>query len=123
MSSCYLRIKYRDDWWSTQPISMDKGALFHLNEFMSNEHFNAIMTALKCTDREPPVLFIHHFHEVRLMINAFNDHYEDYSLEYLPSWLSCLDKSMNRWLNKFCPGFVSLPRKPKPSGNEYHLNC
>jgi hypothetical protein len=27
---------------------------------------------------------------------------------------------MNSWLNKFCPGFMSLPRKPHPFGNEYH---
>jgi hypothetical protein len=51
------------------------------------------------------------------MIDAFNEHYES---EYSPSWLSCIDKSMNMWLNKFCPGFMSLPRKPHPFGNEYH---
>ncbi len=27
---------------------------------------------------------------------------------------------MNVWLNKFCPGFKSLPCKPHPLGNEYH---
>ncbi len=27
---------------------------------------------------------------------------------------------MNVWLNKFCPGFMSLPRNPHPFGNEYH---
>jgi hypothetical protein len=27
---------------------------------------------------------------------------------------------MNTWLNKFCPGFMTLPRKPHPFGNEYH---
>ena len=51
------------------------------------------------------------------MIDAFNDHY---ATEYSPSWLNCLDESMNVWLNKFCPGFMSLPRKPHSFGNEYH---
>ena len=51
------------------------------------------------------------------MIDAFNDHYAN---EYAPSWLSCLDESMNSWLNKFCLGFMSVPRKPHPLGNEYH---
>jgi len=51
------------------------------------------------------------------MIEAFNDHYAG---EYTPSWLSCLDESMNSWLDKFCPGFMSVPRKPHPLGNEYH---
>jgi hypothetical protein len=27
---------------------------------------------------------------------------------------------MNSWLNKFCPGFMSLPCKPHPFGNDYH---
>ena len=51
------------------------------------------------------------------MIEAFNDHYAE---NYSPSWLSCLDESMNSWLDKFCPGFMSVPRKPHPLGNEYH---
>jgi hypothetical protein len=57
------------------------------------------------------------FHEVRQMIDAFNKHYES---EYSPSWLSCIDELMNVRLNKFCPGFMSLPRKPHSFGNEYH---
>jgi hypothetical protein len=28
---------------------------------------------------------------------------------------------MISWLNKYCPGFITLPRKPHPFGNEYHL--
>jgi hypothetical protein len=27
---------------------------------------------------------------------------------------------MNTWLNKYCPGFMVVPRKPHPYGNEYH---
>jgi hypothetical protein len=41
-------------------------------------------------------------------------------LDYSPAWLSCLDESMNSWLNKFCLGFMICPRKPWPFGNEYH---
>ena len=33
----------------------------------------------------------------------------------------CLDESMDSFLDKFCPGFMSVPRKPHPLGNEYHL--
>ena len=28
---------------------------------------------------------------------------------------------MNSFLDKFCPGFMSVPRKPHPLGNEYHI--
>ena len=52
------------------------------------------------------------------MINAFNDHYEE---NYIPSWLSCLDELMNSWLEKFCPGFMTVTRKPDPLGTEYHI--
>ena len=58
-------------------------------------------------DEAEPLLFIDMFHEVRQMIKAFNNHYES---EYSPAWLSCLNKSMNSWLNKFCPGFMLIPK-------------
>jgi hypothetical protein len=51
------------------------------------------------------------------MIDAFNDHY---AMECSQSWLSCIDESVNIWLNKFFPGFMSPPHKPHPFGNEYH---
>jgi hypothetical protein len=64
------------------------------------------------------MMFIDCFHKVRQLIDAFNEHY---ATEYSPLWLSCIDESMNIWLNKFCPAFMSHPRKPHPFGNEYHL--
>jgi hypothetical protein len=51
------------------------------------------------------------------LVDAFNDYMKDV---YTPLWLNCLNKSMNMWLNKYCPGFVVVPRKPYPFGNEYH---
>ena len=51
------------------------------------------------------------------MINAFNQHNER---KYSPVWLSCIDKSMNSWLNNFCPGFMVCPQKTWPFGNKYH---
>jgi len=115
--SCFVGIDNRADWWSTSPIDMMSGAPFRLNAYMSRKRFDEIMSALKYTDKEAPTTFVDRFHEVRQMIDAFNKHYES---EYSPSWLSCINESMNVWLNKFCPGFMSLPRKPHPFGNEYH---
>ena len=84
---------------------------------MSLRRFNGITASIRYTDHPPPSAFVYRFHEVRQTINAFNDHYEE---NYIPSWLSCLDESMNSWLDKFCPGFMTVPRKPHPLGNEYH---
>lgn len=40
---------------------------------------------------------------------------------FSPSWISCLDESMSPWTSRWtCPGWMFVPRKPHPSGNEYH---
>ncbi len=52
------------------------------------------------------------------MIYEFNKHYEQ---NYISSLMYCLDESMRLWLNQYCPGFMFVPRKPHPSGNDCHL--
>jgi hypothetical protein len=84
---------------------------------MTYTRFRDIMAAIRYTNKDAPLLFHDKFHEVRQMIDAFNDHY---SSEYSPSWLNCIDESMSSWLNKFCPGFMIVPCKPHLQGNEYH---
>ena len=38
-------------------------------------------------------------------------------------WANCLDESMMVWLNEYAPGFMYVPRKPHPFGNEWHSIC
>ena len=66
---------------------------------------------------KPSTSFLDRFHDVRQMINNFNEHYLE---NYTPSWISCLNELVNSFLDKFCPGFTSVPRKPHTIGNEYH---
>ena len=94
--ACFQGIGDREEWWSSSPIDQFKGAPFRLNGYMSKNRFKDIMGALCYTDKADPLLFVDKFHEVRQMIDAFNEHYE---LEYSPAWISCLDESMNSWLN------------------------
>jgi hypothetical protein len=119
--ACFQGIQDCDEWWSTVPISMFLGDPFCLNEFMMRRCFKEILAVLMFTDVLPPTMaqggFVNCFHDVRKLIHAWNDHM---AAEYNPSWLNCLDKSMNSWLSKFCPGFMCVPRKPHPFGNEYH---
>ena len=76
------------------------------------------MANIKYMDEAEPLLFVDMFHEVWVVIKAFNEHY---AREYSLGWLNCLDKLMNSWLNKLCPGFMICPQKPSwPFGNEYH---
>ena len=43
---------------------------------------------------------------------------------FAPGYMNCLDESMSMWTNKFtCPGFMFVPCKPWPFGNEYHMVC
>jgi hypothetical protein len=114
---CFVGIKDCDLWWLTKAIDMFDGAPFHLNEYMTKAHLCKIMESVRYTSKEEPLLFVDHFHEIREMIDAFNIHYPS---KYKPSWLSCINKSMNSWLNKFCLRFMSLSRKPHPFGNKFH---
>ena len=114
--ACFEGVSDRRMWWSSKPVSMGGGAPFRLTEFMSLRRFNEITSCIRYTDRPPPA-FVDRFHKVRQMIDAFNDHYAN---EYAPSWLSCLDESMNSWIDTFCLGFMSVPEEPNTPGNEYH---
>ncbi|KAL3786425.1 hypothetical protein ACHAWO_007977 [Cyclotella atomus] len=107
--ACYEGISDRTLWWSSKKVDM-----------FDTLPPGDITGALRLTDRPYPTDFLDRFHEVRQCIEAFNDHYSE---KYDPSWLSCLDESMNVWLDKYCPGFMVVPRKPHPEGNEYHTIC
>jgi hypothetical protein len=116
LMACFEGISDRRLWWSPKEVSIKAGAPFRLQPYMSLRRFIDITQALRFTDKEPPP-FVDRFHEVRQMIAAFNEHYGE---EYCPSWLNCLDESVNPFMDKNCPGFMTIPRKPHPFGNEYH---
>ena len=41
--------------------------------------------------------------------------------KFSPSWISCLDESMGKWISKFSyPGFCCVLHQLWPLGNEYH---
>ena len=55
------------------------------------------------------------------MIDAWQT---DMNVIFSPGFMNCLDESMSIWTNKFtCPGFMFVPRKLWPFGNEYHTVC
>jgi Transposase IS4 len=56
-----------------------------------------------------------------VLVQAWNDNmYQCFT----PGWITCLDESMSTWTNKYtCPGFMFVPRKPGPFGNEWHTIC
>ena len=107
----------RRDFWSTSNPDRFVGAPFRLNDIMSRNRFETILESLRYTDVPTPN-YADRFHEVRQLIEMWNANMTD---NFLPGWISCLDESMSVWNNKYtCPGFMVVPRKPWPFGNEYH---
>ena len=111
--ACFEGIENNKMWWSEKTIDMFERAPFRLSEYMSGRRFQNVGTSIGYTNIESPA-FLDRFHDVRQMIEAFNDHYDG---EYVPSWLNYLDESMNSFLDKFCPGLMCVPRKPHLFGN------
>ena len=111
----------RREFWSSKAIEAFEGTPYRFNAFMSRPRFEAILAALQFTDRKPPS-YKDRFWEVRQMIDEWNSNMR---FKFSPSWISCLDESMSKWVGKFtCPGFCCVPRKPWPLGNEYHtISC
>jgi Transposase IS4 len=96
------------------------GIPFQLNEYMSKKRFDDIVNSLRFTNMEPPHYRVK-FHQVRQMITMWNQHMMD---RFVAAWVSCLDESMSVWTSKWtCPGFMFVPRKHHPMGNEYHSIC
>jgi Transposase IS4 len=88
--------------------------------FMSRNRFEDILYALQYTLMDPP-LYKDKFFEIREIVEAWNKNMEE---NFNPSWASCLDESMMEWTNQYtCPGFMFVPRKPHPFGNEWHSIC
>lgn len=110
----------RREFWSLDPPSMFSGAPFRLDSIMSRRRFESILKHLTFTLSAPP-LFKNPFYEVSDMIDAWNNHTQTC---FTPSWINCLDESMSVWTNRWtCPGWMFVPRKPHPMGNEYHTLC
>jgi Transposase IS4 len=46
------------------------------------------------------------------------------SVAFSPDWIYCVDESISVWTDMWtCPGWMFVPRKPHPIGNEYHSLC
>jgi hypothetical protein len=110
----------RKDFWDSCPPSVWTKAPFRLSSYMSQHRFENIIKALTYTNISPPV-YRDKFHQIRQLLEAFSATMKEV---FIPSWVSCLDESMSIWTSKWtCPGFMFVPRKPHPMGNEYHSIC
>lgn len=110
----------RKDFWSTAPIDPWSPAPFRLSEYMSRRRFDNILEALVLTNERRPT-YKDRFWSIRQIVAAWK---ENMLQQFVPGWINCLDESMSVWTNKYtCPGFMHVPRKPWPFGNEWHTIC
>ena len=110
----------RRDFWSKKTVNRFDGAPFRLNDLMSRNRFEEILRNLAFTKNQPPA-YVDRFWQVRDILQAWKDNMFHH---FIPGWVNCLDESMSFWSNMFtCPGFMFVPRKPWPFGNEYHTIC
>ena len=108
---------HRREFWSSKNIDRFQGTPFRLGDLMSRNRFEDILEALNYTDKNPPT-YHDPFHPIRQLVEAWNANMTE---NFLSGWISCLDESMSIWNNKYtCPGFMCVPRKPWPFGNEWH---
>lgn len=104
-------------WFHDSEPSEFEGAPFRLQKYMSRNRFENIIRCLTYTNMHKPT-FKDKFWQVRQMIYEWNQNMTEF---FSPSWISCLDESISVWTNKWtCPGWMYVPRKPHPMGNEYH---
>ena len=111
----------RRQFWSVSEIHPFDGSPYRFHSFMTFKRFESIRRCIGYTNQDRPS-FVDRFWEVRVMIEQWNAHM---TTVFSPSWVSCLDESMSIWYSKWtCPGWMFVPRKPHPYGNEYHsISC
>ena len=86
---------------------------------MIRNRFEQIISSLQHTDQASE--YEDGFHLMRQWEELWNKNMVD---EFSPSWVSVLDESMIKCLNKYCPGVMCVGRKPHPFGNERHtISC
>jgi hypothetical protein len=87
---------------------------------MTLKRFDAILLALTYIHMMPPS-YKDQFWEVRQITTAWN---QNMTKIFTPSWVLFLDEPIPPWNNHWtCPGWIFVPRKPRPFDNEYHSIC
>jgi Transposase IS4 len=110
----------RVEFWRKESIDPFSGTPYRFGEFMSRNRFDDILQSMTYTNIDPPA-YLDKFFRIRQLVQEWN---ENMGLNFKPGWISCLDESMMVWTNEYtCPGFMFVPRKPHPFGNEWHSIC
>lgn len=117
--SCFQGHQHHE-WFSHKEVSIDVRAPFRLNSYISVRRMAELILTLNYTSNNRTVAG-DQFHPVRMLIQECNTHMWH---TFHCGWVACLDESMPIWMNQLtCPGWMVMPRKPHPFGNEYITIC
>lgn len=113
--SCHPSVSV-DDFFTPHEVTLTQPAPF-LADYMTHARFKQINEALRTappSDGGRP----DKFYLVRKMLESWQEHQNTYGIH--PGHLCCTDESMMEWMNKYCPGWQYVERKPMPWGNLFH---
>ena len=109
----------RRDFWAENENGL-RNAPFNFNRLMTRDRFEEILKKLSFTKANQPT-YKDRIFEHREIESEWNRNMKE---QYAPSDRSTLDESMKKWVNQFtCPGFMVVPHKPWPFGNDYISIC
>ena len=104
------------DFFTPHAVTLTQPAPF-LADYMTHARFKEINAALRTAapsdGGRPDKFFL-----VRTMLESWQKHQDTYGIH--PGHICCTDESMMEWMNKFCPGWQYVARKPMPWGNLFH---
>ena len=112
----------RSDYWSASSPDLEGSSPpYRFSHWMSRNRFDTILRHLSFAPIASKPTFTDKFWKIRKMVQMFN---ENMSQVFSPGWITCLDESMSIWMSMWtCPGWMVVPRKPHPFGNEWHTIC
>ena len=113
--ACYVGHSGRD-LFLKDPGTPYKGASVRLNHIVSGRRLEKITQVISYTS-----LAIAEFNDTLFQHRQTQEGWNKNMAEHFdPSWVSVLDESIQEWINRYtCPGWIFVPRKPHPFGNEY----
>jgi Transposase IS4 len=77
----------RYEFWKKEPIDPFYGSSIRINEYMSKNCFEDILSSLHFADKEP-MDYIDKFYQIRDLVDAWNDNMHN---NFTPGWANCLD--------------------------------
>ena len=85
---------------------MYEGALYCLSSYMTQRHFEEILSSLRYTNRTPTQQH-DQFGEIHQLVEVWNAHVME---NFILSWINTIDESISKWINEYtCPGYIMYP--------------